>query len=405
MTRISLRRLFFDRFVLNLALLLGLMQVLVWCWLQVVAGLGAPGLAPTLGLAALLVAGNALLVPRLRRARRRPDLAGIAARGYVNLGIATLLLGLAVLTSGLMLLVVTGLVGALGASAQGAFDFFRAGSLACVGAVALSILSGFTYGQARIQRTRLPVAIPGLAPELEGLRIVQVTDLHIGNHLEGVALGRMVERINAMDADVLVLTGDLFDFDPEVLEDGARRLGALRARYGVYAVLGNHDTYVGTERVVEALGRLAPGLRLLRDEIARLPLAAPLYLAGVEDPGRDWSARSLELAGLDAVAAARPDDGPTLLLVHRPQAFPQAARLGFPFVISGHTHGGQLALPGTRGQLNLASVVTGFSSGLYREGGSVLYVNRGLGVGGPRLRIHCPREIATFELLPESATA
>ena len=109
----------------------------------------------------------------------------------------------------------TGLLGALGASAESAFGFFRAGSAACVGVVGLSILSGFTFGQARIVQTRLRIPIPGLAPELGGLRVVQVTDLHIGNYMEGDALARMVDRINALDPDVLVLTGDLFDFDPD----------------------------------------------------------------------------------------------------------------------------------------------------------------------------------------------
>ena len=406
MTRISLRRLFFDRFVLNLALLLGLTQVLVagWLWV-VVAEREAPGWAATLSVAALLVAGNGLLVPGLRRSRRRQDWVGAATRAYVNAGIATLLIGLAIVASGLLLLLVAGLLGALGASPAGAVEVLRVGSIACVGVVALSILAGFTFGQARIERTRLRVPVPGLSPDLAGLSIVHATDLHIGNHMEGATLTRMVERINALEPDVLVLTGDIFDFDPAGVEDGARRLGDLRARHGVYAMLGNHDTYVGAELVADALARHAPGIRLLRDEIVRLPVPAPLHLAGVEDPGRDWSSRRLELEGLDAVAAARPEDGPTLLLVHRPQAFPQAARLGFPLVLCGHTHGGQLALPWGRGQMNLASVVTGFSRGLYREAGSTLYVNRGLGVGGPKLRIHCSREIATLELVPAEAAA
>ena len=90
--------------------------------------------------------------------------------------------------------------------------------------------------------------------------------------------------------------------------------------------------------------------------------------------------------------------GPTLLLVHRPEAFAQAARLGFPLVLAGHTHGGQLALPGTGGQVNLARVVTNLTRGVYRSEASTLYVNRGLGVGGPALRVQCAREIALIEL-------
>ena len=84
--------------------------------------------------------------------------------------------------------------------------------------------------------------------------------------------------------------------------------------------------------------------------------------------------------------------------MHRPEAFAQAVRLGFPLVLAGHTHGGQLALPTPGGRFNLASFVTPFTRGVFREGGTTMYVNRGLGVGGPAMRINCPREIATIEL-------
>jgi predicted MPP superfamily phosphohydrolase len=242
------------------------------------------------------------------------------------------------------------------------------------------------------------VAIPGLDPALDGMRVVQISDLHIGNGLEGERLSRMVERTNALDPDLIVITGDVFDFDPAFIEDGLRRLAALRARAGVYAILGNHDIYTGLHQVVDGFAAFAPGIRLLRDELVKLPLAGNLYLAGVEDPGQDWSARGVELASIERLAALRPLDGPTLLLVHRPEAFPQAARLGFPLVIAGHTHGGQVALPTPGGPWNLARIVTRFTRGLYQQGGSTLYVSRGVGVGGPALRVNCAREITTLEL-------
>jgi predicted MPP superfamily phosphohydrolase len=316
----------------------------------------------------------------------------------MNLGVVTLLLGMTIAVLWALFLLPAGLLGMLGASPEASFGVFRLASVASVGGVALLLLWGFTVGQARVARTQLRIPLPGLAPELSGLRIVQISDLHIGNGLEGSRLARMVERTNALDPDVIVLTGDLFDSDPSFVEHGVRVLSGLRARHGVYAVLGNHDFYTGADRIAEALARLAPRLRLLRNELVRLPLAAPLYLAGVEDPGRDWAARSLEVEGLTRVAAARPADGPSLLLVHRPEVFEQAARLGFPLVLAGHTHGGQLALPTPGGRYNLARLVTPLTRGLYRSGASVLYVNRGLGVGGPPLRVNCPREITSFVL-------
>ncbi|MBW1685863.1 MAG: metallophosphoesterase [Deltaproteobacteria bacterium] len=395
----SLRRALFERLFLNLSLLLGLFQVLVWHWWSaVLLGEEGPGLALAIGVALPLVGANYLAAPVLRRHRRRGGWLGRIARAYMNLGVVTLLLGMTIAALWALFLLPAGLLGMLGASPEASFGVFRLASVASVGGVALLLLWGFTVGQARVARTQLRIPLPGLAPELSGLRIVQISDLHIGNGLEGSRLARMVERTNALDPDVIVLTGDLFDSDPSFVEHGVRMLSGLRARHGVYAVLGNHDVYTGSDRIAEALARLAPRLRLLRNELVRLPLVAPLYLAGVEDPGLDWSARSLEVEGLTRLAAARPADGPSLLLVHRPEVFEQAARLGFPLVLAGHTHGGQLALPTPGGRYNLARLVTPLARGLYRSGASVLYVNRGLGVGGPPLRVNCPREIASFVL-------
>ncbi|MFI5216861.1 MAG: metallophosphoesterase [Candidatus Limnocylindria bacterium] len=397
----SIRSGFFNRLVLNLALLLGAMQLVVWHWVSVVwLRQPAPGLALAFGTALLLVAANALAVPALRSARRKNGLAGGIARFYMNLGVATLLVGIAVLASWLIFGLAAGLLGAVGAGPSHAFEAFRFGSAALAGSVAGLLVWGFSFGQARVARTRVPVAIPGLAPALDGLRVVQISDLHIGNGLQGERLTRMVERTNALSPDLIVITGDIFDFDPAFIDDGLRRLAQLKARCGVYAILGNHDVYTGTERVVAGFAALAPGIRLLRDEIVKLPLPEPLYLAGVEDPGPDWSARGLELPAIERLAGERPGDGPTLLLVHRPEAFPQAARLGFPLVLAGHTHGGQLALPTPGGPWNLARTVTRFTRGRYQLESSTLYVTRGVGVGGPALRVNCSREITTLELAP-----
>ncbi len=342
----KLRSAFFGNLFLNLSLLLGAFQVIVWHWWAVVVrGDEGPGAVEALAVAAGLVAVNGYAFPRLRRHRRSGDWRGWLARSYMNAGIATLLVGVAIALLWLLFLVPTGIMGLAGAGPDLAFGLFRGASVGLVGLVALLLLWGFTAGQARVEHTRIRAALPGLDPVLDGLRVVQISDLHIGNRLEGPSLERMVERVNATDPDVLVMTGDLFDFDPSFVEDGVRLLSRLRARHGVYAILGNHDVYTGVDVIVEAFERLAPGIRVLRDEIVKLPLPAPLYLAGVEDPGDEWAARGVEHEPLERLAAARPSDGPTMLLVHRPEAFGQTVRLGFPLVLAGHTHGGQLALP------------------------------------------------------------
>jgi predicted MPP superfamily phosphohydrolase len=365
----------------------------------VLAGGDGPGFAGVAA-AAVLVPVNALAVPRLRRAQRDGGVRGWLARWYMQLGVATLLIGTAVALSWLVFLLGAGLVGAFGGGGGGAWAAFRVGSGALVGGVAFLLFWGFTAGQATVERTHRRFEIPGLDSDLDGVRIAQISDLHIGNGMEGRRLDKMVDRTNALDADLIVVTGDLFDSDPRFIEDGAKRLGRLYARHGVYVVLGNHDHAVGAEAVAEGLARHAPGLRVLRDEWVRLPFGKPLYLAGADDPGANWSGRGIELEGLDSLAAGLPEDGPAVLLVHRPEAFAQAARLGFPLVVSGHTHGGQLALPTPGGRYNLASIMSPYTRGVYRDGGTTLYVNRGLGVGGPALRINCPREIAVLELTP-----
>ncbi len=396
-----LRRQLFSRLVRNLAALLGLFQALIahWLWSAVLAR-PSGGVAVWLGAALGLAAANAAIVPVLQRARRGQGRARRLARFYMETGVATLIVGLAVLASWAAAALIGGAALALGAAPAPVFSVFRIASTLFVAAVAAQTAWGFTFGQRRIEVTTTRVPLPKLSAELTGLRIVQISDLHIGNRLEAEQLDHMIERTNATRPDVIVLTGDLFDFDPSHLDDGARRLAGLRARYGVYAILGNHDHYVGAERVAAALARHAPGIRLLRDELVRLPVAEPLYLAGVEDPGCIWFDRGLQVPAIDALADQRPSDGPVVLLVHQPEMFGHAARRGFPLVLAGHTHGGQIALPLGRRGINLARVMTPLTRGAYQRDASILYVNRGLGVGGPAVRIHCNREIAVLELEP-----
>jgi predicted MPP superfamily phosphohydrolase len=399
--RSLLRRLFFANVMRTLAALLGVMQVLIGHWVVVVlGGREGPGLALGLVLAALLVAANLRAVPVIRRARHRGGWPRRVARAYLTVGIVTLLLGIAVAFSWLGLFPLARVLAAAGVDADTAFELFRVASAVVVVGLAGAIAWGFTGGQSRVEQTRVVVELDGLGAAHRGLRIVQLSDLQIGNGLEGDRLERLVRRVNAVAPDLVALTGDLFDFDPAVVEEGARQLGALRARLGVFAVLGNHDCYTGSETVATALATHAPAIRLLRGELVRLPVEPPLYVAGVDDPGRalSWTRRQLHLEDLEELGRELPRDGPVLLLVHRPEAFPQAARLGFPLVLAGHTHGGQLALPTPGGRFNLARMVTGFDRGVFRENGSILYVNRGIGVAGPAIRFNCAREIATIEL-------
>jgi len=393
------RRFLLSRLFRNLAAGLGLMQALVAHWVAVIVGAPSAGRAlPWLLTALALAVANVATVPWLMRRRGRSDALSRALRRYVELGVATLLLGTAVAACWLLLAPVVALPYALGLyDYDTAAWLFRSASGLFVGVVALSVAWSLTAGQARVAYTRLRVELPGLEQRLAGLRVVQISDLHIGNQLEGERLARMVERVNATEPDLVAITGDLFHDDPRHLPEAAH-LDGLRARYGVFAILGNHDANVGADRVADALARHAPNVRLLRDELVRLPLPAPLYVAGVEDPGGRWFERKLRYRVLETLRARWPGDGPLLLLAHQPEVFEHAADLGYPLVLAGHTHGGQLALPLPGGHWNLARVMTPLTRGVYRRGTCTMYVNRGLGVGGPAMRFHCSREIATIEL-------
>jgi predicted MPP superfamily phosphohydrolase len=190
----------------------------------------------------------------------------------------------------------------------------------------------------------------------------------------------LADRVNALDADLIVITGDIFDFDPRYIEEGCRELAALRARLGVYAVLGNHDVYTGADAVALGLERFTQ-IRLLRDAWTAIEAEGSAFaLAGVEDPGRGWNERESTHDALERLAAEIPTDLPRVLLIHRPSWFPQAARLGFPLALAGHTHGGQIAYnrPYTTSRL-----ISRWTRGLFGDADTVPSCKSGLGVAGP----------------------
>ena len=394
-----LRTFFLTEVFRTLAFLLGGMQALLLHWLWVVVlGHPVPAWPIAFGILVALVAVNVALYAPLRRGRRREGMSGAVARTYMTAGVATLLLGLAVVALWAFALPTRVLLGAIGVTSDIQWGWLRFGGSGALLAAVGVIVWGATLGQARYDRTSVRLPLSGLDPSLAGLRVVQLSDLHIGNKMEGERLERLVEDVNAMQPDLMVLTGDLFDFDPDYVEEGARMLSRLQARLGVFAVLGNHDMYTGSEIVAAGLAAHAPGVRLLRAEIERLPTEAPLYLAGIDDPGRLWTDPELILEELEELGMRLPEDGPVVLLSHRPDAIEQASRLGFAAVLSGHTHGGQIALPGMAARVNLARLISRYPRGLFRIGETSLYVNRGAGVAGPAIRIAAAREIATLEL-------
>lgn len=385
----------------RLALLLLVCGELLMVQWGSLASRGAGMAASEWALAAGLLCALNLVAFRLARPRiRARGLALVLARGWILGSVAALFTGLGL---GLVWAVVGGAVVTARAAVEISQEHVRA-SLVGTGGLALLVgfgasLWGFTLGQRRIRIDRVDLPVAGLPGALSDLTLVQISDLHIGPLLPPEKLRGMVDRVNALAPDLVLITGDLFDFDAAYVEAGSRELARLSAVHGVYAVLGNHDVYTGVERVVEALSANT-GIRVLRDEWQSVDVAGGrLCVAGLEDRGEGWTERDSESAELERLAHEIPDGLPTVLLVHRPAFFAQAAALGFDVALAGHTHGGQLSLPGLQHH-NPSRLVSRWTRGRFERDGCVLYVNRGLGVAGLPLRFNCPREIAAIRLVP-----
>jgi uncharacterized protein len=229
-------------------------------------------------------------------------------------------------------------------------------------------------------------------PEVfSGLRVVQISDIHHGLFLPEDWLSEAVQQTNRLRADIVVLTGDFVTYSRAKIEPAAKILSRLRARYGVYAVLGNHDFRVDAGMVTSALRRHR--IEVLRNQHVTLQFGGDsLYLAGVDDYGY----------GADVRAAMRgiPRGAASILLAHNPRLISIAARHDVSLVLSGHTHGGQVNLP-------LLGTIYGnspedlrYKVGWDRMGTTQIYVSRGIGTIVLPWRLRCPAEITNLELLP-----
>lgn len=244
----------------------------------------------------------------------------------------------------------------------------------------------------RLQLRRVPLRLPHLPPEFAGLRIVHISDLHLGGWLKRKRLLAWLTRINALRPDLVILTGDLVDEDAAQAPDGlAAALQTLEPP--AIAVLGNHDYRRGVALVRQALQRC--GIRVLRNEVHTLRRgAAQLHFAGLGDQA--WHDDDL-----DALLEQLPPQGVAILLAHEPDiADVAAASERFALQLSGHTHGGQVRLP----LLNRAHILPGrgqyYSAGRARVGDLTVYTNRGLGMVRLWLRFNCRPELTLLELEP-----
>lgn len=234
------------------------------------------------------------------------------------------------------------------------------------------------------KHVRLP--IEGLPAAFEGLKIVQLSDLHIGPTVRRRYVQKVVERTMALAPDLIALTGDIGDGPTKIYAPDSAPLANLRAPLGIFYVSGNHEHYWGVDDWMDVMR--GHGMRVLKNEVARVTRrGVSLAVAGIPDPV------SLMPVDLQSLAQQCGDSAMRLILSHRPGVARKAEAAGFQLQLSGHTHGGQF-FPWTL----VVRFAHEFHKGLERVGKMWIYVNVGTGSWGPKLRVGSTTEITLIEL-------
>ena len=373
--------------VLSTALALG-HAWLGWRWLR--AARPGPRLRRLLALLLLLGAGA---VPAIWLGLHRlesevpPLLAGAA---FLWMGILFYLVLLQALAD-LLLLPLSRLRG--GPDPERRRLLARGACLASAGSAAGIAALGLRSALGEIELREVVVPLERLPRELDGFHLVQVSDLHLGPVLGEAFCRRVAGRLRDLRPDLLVATGDLVDGPPRELAAALAPLGAVPARFGRFAVTGNHEFYAGARPWLDTLPRL--GLEVLANRrVAVGDDGASFDLAGLHDP----TARAFlpaEAPDPGAILRGRDPGRELVLLAHQPRQVEAGLATGAGLQLSGHTHGGQLQPFGL-----LTGLVQPYLAGLHRHEGRLwIYVSRGTGFWGPPLRVLAPAEITSVRLV------
>ncbi len=243
-----------------------------------------------------------------------------------------------------------------------------------------------------LSHSAVTIPLRHLPPAFEGFTIAHISDLHIGEWITAAQLEEVVAQVNALAPDLVAITGDIASTAYRGLQaDITRFLRSLNAREGVAATLGNHDHWMDARIVRQAI--LDADAWLLWNTHAEVRRGGEtLYIVGIDDV---WEQQD----DLDeALAEVPPEAVATVLLAHEPDFADEAAATGrIGLQLSGHSHGGQVRLPGI-GAPALPWLGRRYDMGLYTLAGMHLYVNRGIGMSGFYLRFNCPPEITLITL-------
>ena len=236
------------------------------------------------------------------------------------------------------------------------------------------------------------LVIPGLPADLHGLKLAQISDIHLSPFLSRRELARAVDMVNETRPDIAFVTGDLITGSRDPLDDCIAELARLKASSGVYGCHGNHEMYINAEQYASDLAAIH-GIQFLRNQRVMLRFGqANLNLAGV-----DYQPKGKPM--LRGVAGMVVPNEFNLLMSHTPEVFSTAQSQGWDLVLSGHTHGGQLNLELFGEQLNLVRLFTPYTYGHFVEQGTQLWVTRGLGTVGIPARIGAPPEVVLLRLV------
>ena len=363
--------------------------LVAWRLLPALDPAWAAGLAPVL-LASALLLPMGLLAHRVARGALADRLAWV---GLLCMGLFSSLLVLTALRD--VLLAAVWVAATLGWSpAQALLPGLRADSAMLVPLAALLVtVLGFWNARRTARVVRVDVPVAALPAALEGFTVAQITDIHVGPTIKQHYLQAIVRKVNALEADMVAITGDLVDGKVHELADHVAPLAQLRSRHGSFFVTGNHEYYSGAHAWMAELRRL--GVRVLMNEHVVLQQnQAAVVLAGVADFHADRFDPSHRSDPHAAIAGAPLDAGVRLLLAHQPRSAFEAAKAGFDVQLSGHTHGGQFW------PWNLfVPLQQPFTAGLRRLQDLWVYTSRGTGYWGPPKRFGAPSEITLLRLV------
>ena len=238
------------------------------------------------------------------------------------------------------------------------------------------------------------VNVKGLPRELTGLRLLQLSDIHLGPYLSVKTFAKVIDAANELKANLVFVTGDLITGEGDPLDDCLSQLVRLKGDAPTLGCLGNHEAYAGAVEYTTTKGARL-GIEFLRNRARKIRMgSAVLNIAGVDyEP---FSQRSNYLRGKAMVEAGAVN----LLLSHNPDVFPVAAAQGYDLTLSGHMHGGQVTCEFLSPALNPAKILTPFVRGLYRDGDRACYVTRGIGTLGVPARLGARPEITLLTLTP-----